>query len=168
MISTPAIKFNLTTMKSLPYDASFPLNDPFVIVEKISRKGKRLDRFVGLHYNRSMIEKMIRIGRLYDVYGELLTERQRKCLDLHYMQDLSLGEIAAELGVSRQAINDILHRTEESLEQYEEKLKLLEQDKNRTEMLLIVRSTLIEALAAKQPSDEALQKALTVVDQILK
>ena len=115
-----------------------------------------------------MIEKMIRIGRLYDVYGELLTERQRKCLDLHYMQDLSLGEIAAELGVSRQAINDILHRTEESLEQYEEKLKLLEQDKNRTEMLLIVRLALIEALAAKQPSDEALQKALTVVDQILK
>ena len=85
-----------------------------------------------------MIEKMIRIGRLYDVYGELLTERQRKCLDLHYLQDLSLGEIAAELGVSRQAINDILHRTEELLEQYEEKLKLLEQDENRTELLMVV------------------------------
>jgi len=105
---------------------------------------------------------------LYDAYGELLTERQRKCLDLHYLQDLSLGEIAAELGVSRQAINDILHRTEELLEQYEEKLKLLEQDKNRTELLLVVQSALVEAIKAKHPSDKTLQRALDVVDQILK
>ena len=115
-----------------------------------------------------MIEKMIRIGRLYDAYGELLTERQRKCLDLHYLQDLSLGEIAAELGVSRQAINDILHRTEELLEQYEEKLKLLAQDKNRTELLLVVQSALAEASKAKHPSDKAIQRALAAVDQILK
>jgi len=115
-----------------------------------------------------MIEKMIRIGRLYDVYGELLTERQRKCLDQHYLQDLSLGEIAAELGVSRQAINDILHRTEESLEQYEAKLKLLAQDEKRTETLLMVRSALTEALAVKHPSEEPLQRALEAVDQILK
>ena len=115
-----------------------------------------------------MIEKMIRIGRLYDVYGELLTERQRKCLDQHYLQDLSLGEIAAELGVSRQAINDILHRTEESLEQYEAKLKLLAQDEKRTETLLLVRSALTEALAVKHPSKEPLQRALEAVEQILK
>jgi len=131
-------------------------------------KAKRLDRGTRLIYNLPMIEKMIRIGRLYDVYGELLTERQRKCLDLHYLQDLSLGEIAAELGVSRQAINDILHRTEELLEQYEEKLKLLEQDENRTELLMVVQSALAEAIAAKHPSEKAIQRALAAVDQILK
>lgn len=131
-------------------------------------KVKRLDSGARLIYNLPMIEKMIRIGRLYDVYGELLTERQRKCLDLHYLQDLSLGEIAAELGVSRQAINDILHRTEELLEQYEEKLKLLEQDENRTELLMVVQSALSEAIAAKHPSEKAIQRALAAVDQILK
>ena len=88
-----------------------------------------------------MIEKMIRIGRLYDMYGELLTDRQRKCLDLHYLQDLSLGEIAAEFGVSRQAINDILHRTTEILEQYEQKLKLLEQERALFTQRLQLRRT---------------------------
>ena len=58
-----------------------------------------------------MIEKMLRIGRLYDCYGALLTENQQKCLELHYLQDLSLGEIAAELSVSRQAVNDMLRLT---------------------------------------------------------
>ena len=115
-----------------------------------------------------MIEKMIRIGRLYDMYGELLTDRQRKCLDLHYLQDLSLGEIAAEFGVSRQAINDILHRTTEILEQYEQKLKLLEQDEKRTKLLLNIRFILENALNDKNSSVDAVQQALNVVNQILK
>ncbi len=115
-----------------------------------------------------MIEKMIRVGRLYDMYGELLTERQRKCLDLHYLQDLSLGEIAAEFGVSRQAINDILHRTTEILEQYDQKLKLLEQDENRTKMLLNIRFILENALNEKNVPGDAVHQALNAVNQILK
>lgn len=115
-----------------------------------------------------MIEKMIRIGRLYDIYGALLTEHQRKCLELHYLQDLSLGEIAADFGVSRQAVNDILRRAEESLEQYEDKLKLMAQDKSRTEMLLFIRTALSEALTGRHPSDELIKQALDGVDLILK
>ena len=38
---------------------------------------------------------------LFDYYGELLTEKQRACVDMRYNQDLSLGEIAQELGISR-------------------------------------------------------------------
>ena len=41
---------------------------------------------------------------LFDYYGDLLTERQKMCFDLHYNQDLSLGEIARELSISRQAV----------------------------------------------------------------
>lgn len=115
-----------------------------------------------------MIEKMIRVGRLYDLYGTLLTERQRKCLEFHYLQDLSLGEIAADFGVSRQAVNDILRRSEDSLELYEEKLKLLERDENRTEALLRVRSSLSEALLEKTASDKAILQAINIVDLILK
>ena len=47
---------------------------------------------------------------LYDYYGDLLTERQRSCVDLRYNQDLSLAEIAQELGVSRQGVFDNLSR----------------------------------------------------------
>lgn len=58
---------------------------------------------------------------LYDYYGELLTERQRFCFDMRYNQDLSLGEIAQELGVSRQGVFDNLSRAENLLRNMEEK-----------------------------------------------
>ena len=49
---------------------------------------------------------------LYDYYGSLLTPRQRECFELRYNQDLSLGEIGEELGISRQGVYDNLSRTE--------------------------------------------------------
>lgn len=58
---------------------------------------------------------------LFDYYGELLTQRQRDCLDMRYNQDLSLGEIAQELGVSRQGVYDNLNRAEALLRNMEEK-----------------------------------------------
>lgn len=58
---------------------------------------------------------------LFDYYGELLTERQRMCFDLKYNQDLSLAEIAQELGVSRQGVFDNITRAESHLVNMEEK-----------------------------------------------
>ena len=58
---------------------------------------------------------------LFDYYGELLTERQRMCIDLRYNQDLSLGEIATELGVSRQGVFDNITRAEARMAKMEEK-----------------------------------------------
>lgn len=58
---------------------------------------------------------------LFDYYGDLLTPRQRSCLDLRYNQDLSLAEIAEELGVSRQGVFDNLSRAESLLRNMEEK-----------------------------------------------
>ena len=58
---------------------------------------------------------------LFDYYGDMLTERQRMCLDLRYNQDLSLAEIAAELGVSRQGVHDNIIRAEAHLEKMEAK-----------------------------------------------
>ena len=52
---------------------------------------------------------------LYDYYGELLTEKQRTCFDLYYNQDLSLSEIAEDLGVTRQGVHDTLVRAEAQL-----------------------------------------------------
>ncbi len=71
-----------------------------------------------------MLNKVLRVGQLYDFYNALLTEKQRDCLNMHYLQDLSLAEIAEEFGVSRQAVHDILRRAEQTLEEYEEKLGL--------------------------------------------
>lgn len=72
-----------------------------------------------------MIEKFLRVSALFDFYGALLTEKQMRCLEMHFSNDLSLSEIADQFGVSRQAIYDIIHRSEQTLNAYEDKLGLL-------------------------------------------
>ena len=58
---------------------------------------------------------------LFDYYGGMLTDKQRDCFDMRYNQDLSLGEIAQILGISRQGVHDNLSRTEALLRNMEEK-----------------------------------------------
>ena len=65
---------------------------------------------------------------LFDYYGELLTEKQRACVDMRCNQDLSLGEIAQELGVSRQGVYDNLSRAEAMLRNMEEKTGFVRRD----------------------------------------
>lgn len=61
------------------------------------------------------------LALLFDYYGELLTEKQKTCFDLYYNQDLTLSEIAEEVGISRQGVHDSLARAEASLRTMEEK-----------------------------------------------
>ncbi len=85
---------------------------------------------------------------LLDYYGELLTEKQRTCFDLHYNQDLSLGEIAEEAGISRQGVHDSLVRAEASLIEMEEKLGCLARSRAQQQALLTVCQA-AEALLAQ-------------------
>lgn len=71
------------------------------------------------------LEKTNRINLLFDFYGPLLTEKQRTFLKCHYHDDYSLGEIAADFAISRQAVYEHLKRAEQVLESYERKLGLL-------------------------------------------
>ena len=68
------------------------------------------------------------LALLFDTYGSMLTDKQRDCFDMRYNQDLSLGEIAEILGVSRQAVNDNLSRTEAQLRNLEEKTGCVSRD----------------------------------------
>lgn len=65
---------------------------------------------------------------LFDYYGDLLTERQRMCIDMRYNQDMSLGEIAQELRVSRQGVYDNLNRAEALLANMEQKTGCVRRD----------------------------------------
>ena len=71
-----------------------------------------------------MFEKNLTLGYLLDFYGELLPERKRSVMDMYYNEDLSLSEIAAEVGISRQGVRDIIKKSEEELLFYENKLGL--------------------------------------------
>ena len=62
---------------------------------------------------------------LLDFYGELLTEKQRQCFDLHYNEDLSLSEIAEQSGISRQGVWDNIRRAEAAMKDMEEKTGLI-------------------------------------------
>ena len=74
---------------------------------------------------QELLERRIRISRLYDLYGPLLTERQRRVYELRELDDLSLSEISDELSISRQGVSDQLSRVRERLEEIESLLGML-------------------------------------------
>lgn len=82
-----------------------------------------------------MLEKTTRVNFLFDFYQSLLTDKQRLYMQLYYLDDLSLGEIAEQYNVSRQAVYDNVRRTETMLEDYENKLKLFEKHEKRLEIV---------------------------------
>lgn len=72
------------------------------------------------------LEKHEYRGMLYDFYGELLTQHQKKIYEDAIFNDLSLSEIADEQGISRQGVHDLLKRCDKILAGYENKLRLVE------------------------------------------
>lgn len=75
---------------------------------------------------------------LFDFYGELLTEHQKEIYGQFILEDLSLGEIAREAGISRQGVHDLIKRCNQTLSGYEEKLHLVEKFmsiKNKVKMI---------------------------------
>ena len=88
------------------------------------------------------MEKLAEMALLADFYGPLLTEKQQNVLDLHYQQDLTLAEIAEVEHISRQAIHDLLKRTERILTEYEDKLGLVQRFWTEREKLLEVQALL--------------------------
>lgn len=81
-----------------------------------------------------MLDRTNRINMLYDFYAPLLTDKQQSMLTLYYQDNFSLGEIAAEFEVSRQAVYEHLKRAEQSLQDYESKLRLAEQYARRMDL----------------------------------
>ena len=76
------------------------------------------------------MEKIVRQGMLYDLYGDLLTEHQKKVYGALVNEDLSLSEIAGDFGITRQGVQDLIKRTDKKLEDFESKLHLLENKLN--------------------------------------
>lgn len=71
------------------------------------------------------MEKIVEQGLLYDFYGELLTDHQKKIYEDAVFADMSLSEIAEEHGISRQGVHDLIKRCDHSLQDYENKLHLV-------------------------------------------
>ena len=64
--------------------------------------------------------------RLFDFYGELLTDHQQEIYEAVVFNDMSLSEAADAYGMTRQGIHDIIRRCDKTLAGYEEKLHMVE------------------------------------------
>ena len=109
-----------------------------------------------------MLEKTTRMNYLYDFYQSLLTPKQRSYMALYYLDDFSLGEIAEEYNVSRQAVYDNIKRTEAMLEEYEEKLSLFEKFQERSKLIQEMRELLKEEL----PSLDTLSEMVAELEKL--
>ncbi len=92
------------------------------------------------------MDDVLRVSLLLDFYGSLLTETQSEILRMHYEEDLSLGEIAEQRGVTRAAVHDAERRGLNLLEQYESKLALVHKHMDQTEKLRQISVLLKSAL----------------------
>ena len=113
------------------------------------------------------LEKSVEIGTLYAFYGGLLTQRQQDALRLHYEEDLSLGEIADELGVSRQNVHELITRSAQKLRKYEEALGGM-QRAAQTARELRKASELLESLSGLSEMDKSrLQEARMLISRVI-
>ena len=99
----------------------------------------------------------LEMALLFDYYGGMLTEKQRDCFDMRYNQDLSLGEIADTLGVSRQAVCDNLTRTEALLRRMEENIGCVKRDSIRRN---VIHEILDAATVLDASSDPAILRSV--------
>jgi len=108
------------------------------------------------------IEKTNRMNALFECYSTLLTEKQMNYMELYYANDFSLGEIAEEFNVSRQAVYDNIKRTEKILEDYERKLHMFSDYIVRSELL----DQLNDYLAEHYPQDTTLANFVRDIQEI--
>ena len=99
------------------------------------------------------LEKNVRLSSLYDLYKNLLTEKQRQYFEEYYFNDESLKEVAENFNVSRNAIYLSLKEVEEALEDFEAKLSLKAKQDKKEELL-------------NKLKDNASSEALKIIEEL--
>ncbi len=100
-----------------------------------------------------MLEQRLYLAELFDIYGPLLTDKQQKGLSMHLFEDFSMSEIGEDLAVSRQAVYDILHRSEQTMAAYEKKLGLAQRLREQRQELTEIYDD-ISQLSSNKKIDE--------------
>jgi len=90
------------------------------------------------------IDRIVYVNELLDLYGNLLTEKQREVMFYYFSDNLSFGEIGLELGISRQAVSDTIKKSEQLLYFYEDSLKIYEMQDNILSIRLNIKKNLLD------------------------
>ena len=114
-----------------------------------------------LYRQEVKMEKIYEQTLLYDFYGELLTKHQQSIYEDAVYNDMSLGEIAEEQGISRQGVHDLIRRCDKILLEYEGKLHLVERFAKARDTI-----SRIEALTVENPEGTAMSKRLEEIRKL--
>lgn len=110
------------------------------------------------------MNELIMQALLYDFYGELLTPHQRMVYEDYAFNDLSLGEIAEQNGISRQGVHDLIKRCEKQLASYEERLHLVARFSAAKEKTTVLGNAI--AGAKGQIDAETYEKMQTLLEEL--
>ena len=104
------------------------------------------------------MEDKVKISILLEIYGNLLTDKQKSLLEDYYNNDLSLSEIAENNEITRQAVRDILKKGEKKLFEYEEKLGIMKKNSIQEEQIAMILSEI--AKINSKDSDKEIARVL--------
>ena len=113
------------------------------------------------------MNKFLEQALLYDFYGELLTDHQKDIYEQFVLEDLSLSEIAEMKGISRQGVHDLVKRCQKTLENYEEKLHLVEKFLSVKEKVNRIDETLAEWEKEQENPEEIVKRIRKIADTII-
>lgn len=115
----------------------------------------------------TVMNKILEQALLYDFYGELLTPHQKEIYEKFVLEDLSLGEIAEDAGISRQGVHDLIRRCQKALEGYEAKLHLVERFLSIKEKVSRIDEILGEWERGEEESEKIAGKIRKISDAII-
>lgn len=120
------------------------------------------------------MEKNMELSLLLDFYGELLSEKVRRATELYYNDDLSLSEVAEDMGITRQGVRDLIKRAEGNLYGYEQKLGLykrfLEMQKGLGSLKdsLVKAKSLLDSNIDRSEIDKEISGMIDLVDELIR
>ena len=116
----------------------------------------------------NIMEKFVVITYLFDFYQDLLTEKQSNLLREYYFEDLSLGEMAQQHGISRQSAFDTIKKAEQKLLDYEEKLHLFSKYQSNEETLLKIKKHCEQMRKSLEGENaNSVNEVITLVDGLI-
>lgn len=112
------------------------------------------------------MDKITEASLLYDFYGQLLTKRKQEVMELYHEENYTLAEIADEFGISRAAVHDSLKSAEKSLQEYEQKLKLVAKFVETNEAIQKI-DEMIDCLAEAHKENSGLVNSLEEIKSVI-
>lgn len=115
------------------------------------------------------MEKNVKFSILCQIYGNLLTKNQLEIITDYYDKDLSLSEIAENNKITRQAVRDIIQKSEKKLQELEEKLYFMERQLEQEKILsnVIRKLSKLEEEEVKAENKKIIKSTICELKKIL-